>query len=307
MNRYFDKLPNIYYNNYLCKDISRRAKLVDPQEKIPYTFYPYEIKDQLRSDHIAEYYYDDSELDWLIYMSNGIVDPYYQWYLSDKQFESLIVSKYQSLENAQKLIAFYRNNWATDDNQLTVSYYNNTIADSWKKYYSPIWGPGNKIVSYKRKQIDSITNLNRIVEYTISANTSLTQLSEGELVDIKPYGQQQTVGTGQVVIANSSILRIKNVEGNTTANSVVLKTIVGETTQTQITVSNSDVTFENIPLTEQVFWSPVSFYDYEMEINEQKKNIKLVNVQQHTILINQFQQVINEDVDPLTNLSTNTT
>ena len=44
-----------------------------------------------------------------------------------------------------------------------------------------------------------------------------------------------------------------------------------------------------------------------MEINEQKKNIKLVGSGQHILLVDQFQQKMNEDVDSVTNLSTNIT
>lgn len=303
MDRYFQKLPNIFYNNTLCKDITRRTKLIEKPRQSPFVFYPFELKNQLRSDHVAEYYYEDSELDWLIYMTNGIVDPYYQWYLNDSQFESLLIEKYQSLENAQKRIAFYRNNWATDSQELSVSQYNSIIVESWKKYYSPIWGPGTKIVGYKRKQIDSITNTNRIVEYTIQANNTSISLSDGELVDIKITGQQQTVGTGEVIISNSSILRIKNVSGNTQANTTFTKTIVGEQSAANVTVSNSDVIFENITIEEQVFWSPVSFYDYHQEINEQNKNIKLVAAGQHTIVVDQFEQVVREDVDSVTGIS----
>jgi hypothetical protein len=240
-------------------------------------------------------------------MSNEIIDPYYQWYLNDAQFESLIIEKYGSIEHAQKKIIFYRNNWDSDDRELSVSFYNNTLQQSWKKYYSPIWGPGNKIVSYKRKQFDATTNLNRIVEYNISANNTSNGFIAGELVDIKIPGQDATVGTGEVIIANSTILRIKNVDGNTSANSTFNKTIVGETTFANVTVSNADITFQNFTVDEGVFWSAVSYYDYETEINEQKKNIKLVGSGQHILLVDQFQQAMNEDVDSTTNLSTNIT
>ena len=190
---------------------------------------------------------------------------------------------------------------------LPISYYNNNLEQDWKKYYSPTWGPGNKIISYRRKQLDATTNLNRIIEYTISANNTANGFVAGELVDIKIPGQDATVGTGEVIIANSTILRIKNVDGNTTANSTFNKTIVGETTFANVTVSNADITFENFTTSEGVFWSPVSYFDYEMEINEQKKNIKLVGSGQHILLVDQFQQKMNEDVDSVTNLSTNIT
>ena len=95
---YFDNFPKVYYSNTICRDLSRRVSIdnnTDIQGSLD-VFYPYEIKDYLRADHISEYYYNRSELDWLIYLTNKVVDPYYEWYLNDLQFQSFINEKYES-------------------------------------------------------------------------------------------------------------------------------------------------------------------------------------------------------------------
>lgn len=303
MERYFEKLPNVYYNNLLVKDISRRAVLVENEKNSPYNFYPYDIKHQLRSDHIAEYYYNDSRLDWFIYMSNGIIDPYYGWYLTDYQFETLINQKYGSIENAMKKIIFYRNNWEADSNQISPSHYSSVIPYSWRKYYKPIWGVGNSIMAYSRKEEDNVTNINRILEYTISANNNANSLAIGEMVDIKIEGMDATTGTGEVVVANSTILRIQNVSGNTTANSTYSREIIGETSSANVTVDGVSILHENFSEDEGVFWDAVSYYTYETDINESKKTIRLVDNGVHQLLLNDFSRKILDGVDDTTNLS----
>lgn len=303
MDRYFEKLPNVYYANTLVKDISRRAVLVDQEKRSPYNFYPYDIKHELRSDHIAEYYYNDSRLDWFIYLSNGIIDPYYDWHLNTSQLDDLIVQKYGSLECAMKKIAYYRNNWATDQTELEPSYYTDVIPESWRKYYKPNWGNGNRILSYSRKEEDTVTNINRIIEYTISSNNNANTFTVGDLVDIKVDGLDEATGTGEVVIANSSVLRIQNISGNTTANSTYLRNIVSDTNSANVTVQSVSTLFENFGEDEAVFWSPVTYYDLEVEQNESKKTIRLVEAGLHQLLIDEFNRKLSDGVDLTTNLS----
>lgn len=294
MQPYFSRIPNIVYNNLQVKDITRRAKLVENEASSPYVFYPYDVDNHLRSDQVASYYYDDPELDWLIYLSNGIVDPYYGWYLDEEKFNELMITKYGSIENSIKKIKFYRNNWANDDTELTPAFYNNTLINSWKKYYSPMWATNSKIVSYRRKQQDATMNTNRILEYSVSYN-NLVNFNVGEVVDIKIVGQTSTTGGGQVTFANSTVLRIESVSGNTTANSTYTRTIVGETSGANVTTNAVSIVFENITANEEVFWSPVSFYDYETEKNEQRKSIRLVADSLSSIIVNDFTQKLSEN------------
>lgn len=299
---YFKKLPNMYYNGTLCKDISRRVATTQDATSTPFVFYPYELKHELRSDHIAEYYYNDSELDWLIYITNGVVDPYYGWYLNGDNFEKFIRDKYGSPEIAMKKVKYYINNWSTDDTELSVSLYENTIDQLWKKYYTPVWGPKNKILSYKRKEDDTVINTNRILDYTISANNNEYSLEIGETIDLRDT-PTNTVATGEVTMANATHIFIQSVSGNTFANSSITRYIVGETNGANVTVNGMTTVKENVTDEEEVFWTPVTYYDYEYDKNEQKKILNLVDNGLKDLFVEEFIAKIRTDVDPLTNLS----
>ena len=204
-----------------------------------FTFYPYDLEYNLRSDLLSEYYFEDSDLDWLIYVSNQIIDPYYQWYLDDRQFEIFVDDKYGSSETAKKKIKHYMNNWATDDTEITTSYYETNLAGILRKYWTPVFSPAGKILSYKRKEENILMNTNQILKYTIQANNTNYAFANGELVDINL--STGTVGTGEVISSNSTHVTIYNVAGNTSANATHTKFIVGETSEANVKIGRAHV------------------------------------------------------------------
>ena len=89
-DRYFDKFPQIQYSNTASIDITRRVTITDIAYFNPYIFYTYDISEHERPDQFSYRYYDDQFKTWLVYLSNKIVDPYYEWYLSDDEFNSFL-------------------------------------------------------------------------------------------------------------------------------------------------------------------------------------------------------------------------
>lgn len=274
MEKFFIKYPKIFYDNVLCCDITRRVRITNPL-KTPNLFYPLELNSGMRSDQLSDAYYEDSELDWLILMTNDIVDPYYQWYLDEVNFDAYIVEKYGTIEYPIEHIKFYRNNWYNDSTELSPGQYDNYLSFEMKKYYSPNYGQANKIISYSRKKVDWVTNTNKILQYEL-ASVSGSGFSNGEIVDIKYSGE--VVGGGEVITSNSTVLYIQHVSGNTHANTTWTKEFIGEESATTATVNTEVIVVqENITNAEANFWSSVSIYDYEQELNESKKHLKIMN------------------------------
>lgn len=298
--RYFENLPNLIYGNTYCKDITKRVVAANTKTNTPYLFHPYELQDDLRSDLVSEFYYRDSDYDWVIYHSNQIIDPYYQWYLNDNNFNNYIIEKYQSIERSQKLIKYYINNWSSDDRELSTSFYDTNLDGQYKKYWRPNFGPAGQIVSWRRREDNTTMNTNRILQYTISANNGTAAFEIGELVDVK--SGEETVATGEVCISNTTTVTIKSVAGNTFANSTTSRLVVGETTGANITANDVSTVYENITEEEQVYWEPVYFYDYEQMCNESKKHLIIADVDILQNLVETFVEKVNEDTDFVTRL-----
>ena len=114
MDTYFTKFPTITYSGVPVRDITRRV-VINPETIIDSaTYYPYKVESGIRSDVVSHAYYGDQDVDWLIYLANGIVDPYYGWPMSDDQFEEYISSKYGSVQDAKNKIAYWEVNWSED-------------------------------------------------------------------------------------------------------------------------------------------------------------------------------------------------
>lgn len=274
--RYFGSFPLTTYSNTSVVDISRRVKIINRDKNSPFHFHPYDIKYHLRSDQIAEYYYNNSFLDWLIYVSNGITDPYYDWYISEDQLDELVRKKYGSVETAKRKIKYFVNNWYEHaDDEISVSHYENTLARPLKKYYDPKYSEDGKILAYRRRRVDTTMNTNRIIDYTIGVWNSGNTFQTGELLKIWHPGEW--VGAAEAVFANSTTLRVQSVLGNTFANSTTNVYIVGETSTSNVSVNHSNTMIENIGTDENAFWTPMYYYDWEVMRNEQKRTIHLVD------------------------------
>lgn len=106
---YFKNFPKINYLNEESRNIILKAALVSKVFENADAFFPYVIKDYERPDIIAFTEYGDELLDWVVYFSNDIVDPYYSWPLFPEQWKGYMEKKYnKSLYELQGDIRHYK-------------------------------------------------------------------------------------------------------------------------------------------------------------------------------------------------------
>lgn len=109
---YFNIFPKVNYEvlgkkNILLTDITKRFKIVDNVINNLYIIYEYTVKDGERADVIAEKLYGDAKLDWIVYLTNQIIDPYFEWVLSYDELQKFVIKKYGSVEYAKTQIQNY--------------------------------------------------------------------------------------------------------------------------------------------------------------------------------------------------------
>jgi len=91
---YFRELPNVAYQSFLSdslssqsylvvKNLFRRNKLRDDLKGIFTIFNKYEIPEGSRPELVAEEFYGDAELDWVVLMTAGIINVRDEWPLSN--------------------------------------------------------------------------------------------------------------------------------------------------------------------------------------------------------------------------------
>ncbi len=291
--RFFGKYPKIFYEGLQAVDLTRRVKIATTIRGNPNLFYPLTLTAGLRADSLADAYYGDSELDWLIYHSNEVVDPYYDWYLDEIEFRDYVAKKYGSVEFAIKKTKFWRTNWHGSP-QLDVpsGLFADGIADDDKQYYQPTFGNKADILWYQRREEDWLVATNKILEYAVTY-TSGNAFSNGEILDIKFSGE--VVGGAEVVVSNSTALIINHTTGNTHANTGVVKTLVGETSNTTATANAVTTLQEVITNADGRFWSSVSFFDWENEMNESRKNLHILDARYELETVEQFRLKLIEE------------
>tara|TARA_B100001939_G_scaffold341047_1_gene350121 strand:- start:274 stop:915 length:642 start_codon:yes stop_codon:yes gene_type:complete len=102
---YFKELPDVSYPSPLSdrrsdreyitiKNLFRRVKLRDDLVDQVTAFERYEVRQGERPDIVAEEYYDNQDLDWLVLISNNITNVRDQWPLSDNELYNYAVEKY---------------------------------------------------------------------------------------------------------------------------------------------------------------------------------------------------------------------
>jgi len=83
-------------NYKLLPNILRRVKLRAGIRSGAFLFDNYDVKDGERPEDIAYKWFGDAEYHWVILMTNNITDRYYQWPLTQPQFQEHLKDKYGS-------------------------------------------------------------------------------------------------------------------------------------------------------------------------------------------------------------------
>ena len=110
---YFRELPNLLYQSFLpdkkssqdyteVKNLFRRTKLRDDLQNVFTLFDKYEIPDGFRPENVAEEFYGNDELDWVVILTAGIVNIRNEWPLNSRDIFDYSFEKYGDDLNATR-------------------------------------------------------------------------------------------------------------------------------------------------------------------------------------------------------------
>ncbi len=106
---YFRQVSDLLYQSQLSnrnssedyirvKNLFRRAKIREDLYKYFTTFTKYKITGEQRPDQVAEKYYGSAEYDWVVLLSNNIINIRTEWPLSDSEMQDFLSRKYTESE-----------------------------------------------------------------------------------------------------------------------------------------------------------------------------------------------------------------
>ena len=113
---YFSYLPQVQYNitgskyaeTTTARDIFIRNLIKKNVIEKALSFDEHTIGDTERPDTTSYLVYGHVKYDWIIFLTNKMFNPYFNWPLSSQDFAKMIKGKYGSVIRAKKLIHEYR-------------------------------------------------------------------------------------------------------------------------------------------------------------------------------------------------------
>ena len=101
---YVDRSANARIGSQVkVKNLFRRIKLREDIFQDTTVFEKYQIKGDDRPDNVANEFYGDSELDWLVLVSNNIINIQTEWPMPQLTFDSFVLDKYGSYEKLNEV------------------------------------------------------------------------------------------------------------------------------------------------------------------------------------------------------------
>jgi hypothetical protein len=202
---YFRQLPNFDYISRLSgakiseyiqvKNLFKKAKLREDIFQNLSFFTKYKIIGDDRPDNVAYEIYDDSTLDWLILLSNNIINIQSEWPLPQQSFDNYLLDKYGSYDTLYNGIHHYETTEVKNSAGTTIVRAGLQVSSDYNVSYYDYFTDSQLLAS---NPIREITNYE--YEETIENNKrnifvlkgSYIHLIFDDLDDIMPYKKGST-------------------------------------------------------------------------------------------------------------------
>lgn len=281
MSKYFNFFPKTLYSledntNDLVSvtNIISRFSFENSLKENTSAFYEYEIRDSDTPEIIARKYYDHVERHWIVLLFNDIIDPQFDWPLSDENFIKYVTKKYS------KIVSVTINSGGTGYSNGYINVESsNGIGEGANIYYT----------------VNSTGAINNV--FIVSGGTNYM-----ETPTLNVSGGSGANLTATVTNGLSWARNINNVESyykiiTTTSNydgveHVETLKITKEdyantgTSSTNYTLQNGET------VTRKITTKYETYFDYEQKLNEQKRKIRLLKPEFVPAVEKEFKRVI---------------
>lgn len=287
MSRFLDRFPQVPYDitkngrsNYdRVTDISFRFSIIKDVLNNTSAYYEYVVREDETPEILADRVYDDPEAYWIILYANNIYDPQYDWPLSSDAFEKFIISKYGSISNAKSQIHHYEKIVARQVRNSETVYlirqevnYNSSVFLSCT-IDNTTANISSAVIGQNVKQIDATTNntifMGQLTNIDLPNSQLYLSITEGKLTNYNTLLDASS---------NNNLARIVT---NTHEN---LEFYLNLPSSPQVTTYN----INNKTVTEGITRTAISNYDYELQLNDNKRNIKVIKNEFYPQIINEF-------------------
>lgn len=290
MAKYLDLFPKIAYdptktlystNFNTVTNILFRIGIIKEYVNNTTAYYDYIIQDGEKPEILAEKFYGSPEAHWVIILANDIVDPQYDWPLNYDEFNNYIIGKYGSVANAKTAIHHYEK-VVTREEPTTGSFFT-------YRY----------VVDYDRKS-DGLLNLSDVTG-TYSSGEAVYQGTDLANATFSANVVSWSPNILQVANTVGKVVRYTSIKGNTSSANGIVASFGAPSVPYDTYLSLPDEqTYQTYSvggktIVESISRNSVSNYDYEVDQNEAKREIKIIKSEYYRQLVREFEDLVLPD------------
>jgi hypothetical protein len=178
------------------------------------------------------------------------------------------------VDNALAKTAFFRVNWYKDETIISEATYL-ALSGARRRYWSPVMSQQNTVAGYRRKTLDLNIETNRTCKISYSALSGDDTLAVGDIVE--RYNGEQLLARGEITYLTEVdlcfvIKHVYEIDPALDSGSFLVRGKDLTFTSIGMTELSSD-----IPADESEYWELISCYEYEQEINEARRLVRVIN------------------------------
>ena len=283
---FFDKFPKVDYD--INKDLySKYENVTNLFFRIGYvreilmnisSYYVFVLENGDTPENIADKIYNDTGAGWMILYANKILDPQWDWPLDNIQFKKYIIDKYGSVENAKTKIHHYemvikRTNSETDvttETRFEVDY----RAYGPKQFTVTVWPEGANYVQGEEVFTGVSTS-----NYDFYGDVSNWWSTNNVVQVSNTYGR---IAVGDVLVGNTSGLL------GTVTDVLEYSTPFDNYLNLPEVQEFETFNIEGKTITQVTDREAITAFDYENELNESRRIIKVVKKEYYDRIMTEF-------------------
>jgi len=311
MASYFRQVPNFeyisrnpgekYISEYIpIKNLFKRGKLREDIFGNLVFFEKYSIIGDERPDNVAFKFYGEETLDWVILLSNNILNVQSEWPMSQKTFDKVMLEKYNSYDNLYNGIHHYETEEIKNSLGITVLKGGLRLKPTWKTNGNFIETINSRIVNISAtNNADGLTPSKTVTVFTsgdvpasVGDQIVIDQVSEAE------YNGQYIITQVFGNYFTYDLPKIPNITTPTLSTSGKEKIIY--TLKENAFVSGNAYYYEywdsgleySVLVPSTSFVKPITNYEYEINLEENKRNIYLLKSKYLNVLFNDIDEIM---------------
>jgi hypothetical protein len=297
---YISLLPDSKISEYtVVKNFFRRGQIVPSIFTNLAYFEDYQIEGDERADQVANKVYDDPTLDWVVFLSNNIINAQEEWPLPSYVFDKIMLQKYGSYDQLYSGIHHYQTREIL--NSLGIKMLPGNIR------VSPTWKTNGNFIEVINSKINTLTSDG--TKATVSLVDGIVGLEVGTQITIINVTESEY--NGQFIISNilqedngtveSFEFALNEIPAN--PNPILANPRVEEVHFTL--AENSSFTANSyyyeffdeglgytVHVPKSTFVEPITNYDYEIEKEEKKRGIYILKPAYLGILFEDIENIM---------------